>query len=243
MNVQIFDTYSDLSQRAADLVADLIRQLEQPVLGLPTGGTPEGFYAALVQRQADYERLTTFNLDEYVGLPKEHSQSYYSYMKARLFEHLPLDPWRIHLPNGEAADAEAECRRYEAEICAVGGIDLMILGLGHNGHIGFNEPGTPWESRTRRVGLTETTRLANARFFASLEQVPKEALTMGIGTILEARQIIVLASGESKAEIIRRTLVEEPTLAVPATSLRGHGNVTFLIDRAAAALLEPVVDI
>lgn len=243
MNVQIFDTYSELSQRAADIVADLIQRLENPVLGLPTGGTPEGFYAALVRRQAEFDRLTTFNLDEYVGLPKEHAQSYYSYMKARLFDYLPLQPQRIHLPNGEATDAEAECHRYEEAIRAAGGIDLMILGLGHNGHIGFNEPGTPWESRTRRVSLAEVTRQANARFFASHEEVPKEALTMGIGTILEARQIIVLASGESKAQIIHRTLVGEPSLAVPATALRGHGNVTFLIDRAAAALLEPVVEI
>jgi glucosamine-6-phosphate deaminase len=204
------------------------------VLGLPTGSTPEGFYAALAQSGADFRAVQTFNLDEYLGLPREHDQSYYTFMKRHIYDRVNLDPAHTHVPFGMAADPEAECRSYEAAIREASGIDVMLLGIGHNGHIGFNEPGTPWTSRTRRVELAAKTRQANARFFGSIDGVPREALTMGIGTILESRQIILLASGEGKAEIIRRTLEGEAGVDVPATALQGHPNVTVLLDRAAA---------
>jgi glucosamine-6-phosphate deaminase len=237
MRIEVFDNYAALSQRAADLVAELIRRQPDVVLGLPTGATPEGFYAALTRSDVSFRKVRTFNLDEYLGLPREHPQSYYTYMKQRLYDKVDLLPEHCHIPDGTAPDMEAECRRYEAAIRAAGGLDVVLLGIGHNGHIGFNEPGTPWDSRTRRVRLAELTRQANARFFGSVDAVPREAITMGIGTILEARQILLLASGESKAEIIRRTVEGEPDIQVPSTALKSHPNVVVLLDREAASRL------
>lgn len=241
MRVEIYETYADLSRRAAEIVAGLVAQKPDAVLGLPTGSTPEGFYGALAERDADLSRVRTFNLDEYLGLPREHEQSYYTFMRLHLYERVNLNPANCQIPDGLAADPEVECARYEAAIAEAGGLDVVLLGVGHNGHIGFNEPGTPWDARTRRVALAATTREANGRFFGTMDEVPREALTMGIGTILEARQILLLASGEAKAEIIRRTVEGEPSVAVPATALQGHPNVIVLLDRAAAgALREPV---
>lgn len=237
MRVEIFDTYAALSQRAADIVADLIRSKPDAALGLPTGSTPEGFYAALVRSGVSFRQVRTFNLDEYVGLPAAHPQSYHSFMRTHLYDLVDLDPANIHIPNGTAPDVEAECGRYEGAIRRAGGLDVVLLGLGLNGHIGFNEPGTPWTARTRCIQLAQATREANARFFHSLDEVPREALTMGIGTILEARQILLLASGAQKADIVRRTLEGAPGEQVPSTALRGHGNVTVLLDRAAAGEL------
>lgn len=241
MQIRVFDSYSQLSEHAAAMVANLIERLPHPVLGLPTGGTPEGFYAALVRSGVDFSRVTSFNLDEYIGLPQTHPQSYATYMQSRLFAHVAMRPEAIHLPDGEAADPQAEAERYEAAIRRAGGMDLIILGLGHNGHIGFNEPGTPWESRTRPVTLDPATRQANARFFGAGERVPDRALTMGIGTIMAARQILLLASGEGKAEILRRALEGPPDPSVPASALQRHGGVTVMLDRAAAALLRQEV--
>lgn len=235
MRVEVVETYAELSQRAAAIVADLVERKPDAVLGLPTGSTPEGFYRALAERDPDFSRVRTFNLDEYLGLPREHEQSYGQFMQRHLYSRVNLNPANCQIPNGMAADPEAECLRYEAAIRAAGGMDLVLLGVGHNGHIGFNEPGSPWDARTRRVSLAAKTLEANARFFGSLDEVPREALTMGIGTILEARQILLLASGEGKAEIIRRAVEGEPSVAVPATALQGHPNATVLLDRAAAA--------
>jgi glucosamine-6-phosphate deaminase len=237
VRIEIFDTYEAMSLRAAGLVADLIRRRPDAVLGLPTGSTPEGFYAALGGSGVSLARVRTFNLDEYVGLPREHPQSYHSFMREHLYDHVDLKPANIHIPDGMASDAEAECHRYEEAIRRAGGLDVVVLGLGPNGHIGFNEPGTPWNVRTRKVQLAEETRQANGRFFAGPDRVPREALTMGIGTILEARQVLLLASGGEKAEIVRRTVEGEPSVAVPATALQGHGNLTVLLDRAAAGAL------
>jgi glucosamine-6-phosphate deaminase len=237
VRVEIFETYEAMSERAAAIVADLIRRRPGAVLGLPTGSTPEGFYAALVREHPSFAEVRTFNLDEYVGLPLEHPQSYHSFMRAHLYDHVDLDPAHIHIPNGMAADPDAECRRYEEALRRAGGLDLVVLGLGPNGHIGFNEPGSPWTARTRRVQLAEATRLANGRFFGGADRVPGEALTMGIGTILEARQILLLAAGEQKAAIVQRMLEGDPAESVPATALRGHENVAVLLDRAAAGTL------
>lgn len=239
MRVEVFETYTDLSQRTADIVADLVRRRPDAVLGLPTGSTPEGFYRALTQEDVSFRQVRTFNLDEYVGLPQSHPQSYFSFMNSHLYSKVDLVPANCRIPNGMAVDPDAECRHYEDLIRQAGGLDVVVLGIGLNGHIGFNEPGSPWDARTRRVPLAENTRQANARFFGgSVDGVPREALTMGIGTILEAKQILLLASGEGKAEIIRRTLEGEPDISVPATALQRHPNVTVLLDKAAARVLQ-----
>lgn len=237
MQVEVFETYADMSRRAAELVAGRIQVKPDAVLGLPTGSTPEGFYDALVRTRANFGQVRTFNLDEYLGIPRHHAQSYFTYMNTHLFSRVNLNLAHTCLPDGMAADPDAECLRYEAAIRAAGGMDMVLLGIGHNGHIGFNEPGTSWHARTRRVELAPATRQANARFFGGLDEVPTEALTMGIGTILEARQIILLASGAGKAAIIRRSLEGTPDVSVPASSLQTHPGVTVLLDRAAAAEL------
>lgn len=234
LRVEVHENYARLSQLAAAIVARMIRQTPDAVLGLPTGSTPEGLYVELARRPVSLARVRTFNLDEYLGLPRSHPQSYHYFMKSRLFDHMDLRPEFTHIPDGTATDPEAECRRYEEAIRKVGGLDVVILGLGHNGHIGFNEPGTPWDSRTRPVELTQTTREANARFFGSLEAVARWALTMGIGTLLEARKILLLAYGPDKAAIVQRVLEEEPSQEVPATALQFHPDVTVLLDRTAA---------
>ena len=241
MRVEIYETYADLSRRAAEIVAGLVERKPDAVLGLPTGSTPEGFYGALTERTVDFSAVRTFNLDEYLGLPREHEQSYSMFMQRSLYSRVNLDLANCHIPNGLAADPEAECIRYEAAIREAGGLDVVLLGVGHNGHIGFNEPGTSWDARTRRVALTATTREANARFFGSIDEVPSEALTMGIGTILESRLILLLAAGEGKAEVVRRTIEGEPSVAVPATALQGHPEVIVLLDRAAAGALRAPV--
>lgn len=235
MRVEVFDDYAGLSQRAAEIVIDLIQLKPNAVLVLPTGSTPIGFYDALVKSRVSLAEVTTFNLDEYVGLPKEHPQSYYAFMKEHLYDRTDLKPSRRHIPNGMAPDPEAECRRYEEAIRAAGGVDLAILGIGHNGHLGFNEPGSPWDSPTRMVSLTESTRQANARFFNSIDEVPTHALTMGMGTILRARRILLLANGAGKAEAIRETVKGTPRVEVPATALQTHTDVTVLLDREAAS--------
>jgi len=237
MHVERHADYAALSHRAAEIVAELVRQKPDAILGLPTGSTPEGFYAALVAMQISLASVRTFNLDEYVGLPPEHPQSYHAYMQKHLYQHVDVRPKNRHILNGTAPDVEAECLRYEEAIAAAGGLDLVILGVGHNGHIGFNEPGTPWSARTRKVALAERTLQANARFFGGTGPMPTHALTMGIGTILGAKQILLLASGEGKAEIVREMVEGKPRVEVPATALQAHPRVTVLLDKSAATLL------
>lgn len=238
MRIEVCEDYEALSLRAAEIVAELVRRKPDAVLGLPTGSTPEGFYDALVATGVSLAGVSTFNLDEYLGLPQSHPESYYSFMKRRLYDRTDLKPENCHIPNGMAADPAEECRRYEEAIRAAGGLDILLLGVGHNGHIGFNEPGTPWDARTRQVRLAERTRQANARFFPSLHEVPTHALTMGIGTILEAKRILLLATGSGKAPIIREVVEGEPRPAVPATALQQHPGVTVLLDKDAATLIE-----
>ncbi|MBE3577223.1 MAG: glucosamine-6-phosphate deaminase [Limnochordales bacterium] len=239
MELVVVDSYRELSLWAANRVADLIRRKPNAVLGLATGSTPLGLYEELVRRHReeglDFSQVTTFNLDEYLGLPPDHPASYHYFMRENLFAHINVRPGAVHIPSGVAADIEQECIRYEEAIRQAGGIDLQILGIGRNGHIGFNEPGTPFDSRTHVVDLAEDTRRANARFFNSIDEVPRRAVTMGIATIMEAREILLLASGPEKAWAVARTLEGEVTPEVPASVLQRHPRVFVVADRGAAA--------
>jgi glucosamine-6-phosphate deaminase len=224
--------YNALSARAAKLLLGEIRQNPQLVLGLPTGRTPTGMYQRVTEDcKAEYHcfrEVTTFNLDEYVGIPREHEGSYSTYMKRNLFDHVDIDPSRTHIPNGNARDLDMECRHYEQEIEDLGGIDLMFLGLGRNGHIGFNEPGTPFRSRTRVVELSESTRTANASYFPD-GHVPSQAITMGIATILTSKRIVLLATGNGKQDAIARLRSRAITVDFPASALWTHANVHVLV--------------
>lgn len=227
-----FESYAALSRRAADILFDAIRDNPRIVLGLPTGNSPIGMYERVVQECARhtpcFREVTAFNLDEYVGVGADHPGSYCTYMKQHLYEHVDIDPRCIHIPDGMAADLDAECARYETEILRAGGIDLMFLGLGRNGHIGFNEPGTPSASRTRVVKLTASTRAANAPFFRG-GIVPESAITMGIGTILDSEAIVLIASGSGKADAVARLRAGALDEQFPASALWLHPNVRVLV--------------
>lgn len=241
MNVIVVDTREELSRVAADEVSAAIAANPACVLGLATGTTPIGMYDALV---SDYEAgllsfkdVTTFNLDEYRGLAPDHPQSYRYFMRHHLFDRVDIDPERTHLPNGADARAEAMCAAYERAIRDAGGIDLQVLGIGHNGHIGFNEPADEFPPVTHLVQLAERTIEANSRLFDSIDEVPREAYTMGIGTIMGARRILLLATGADKAAIVRDALQGEVTPRVPASVLQEHADVTVLLDKEAAQCL------
>lgn len=241
MRVVILDNKEQVSQRAADLLCDVVGRSSAPVLGLATGGTPLGTYQELVARKqagtVDFAHCTTFNLDEYVGISKEHEQSYRSFMHSNLFEPAGFTVAQCNLPNGEAEDLAEACHAYESAIERAGGIDIQVLGIGTDGHIAFNEPGSSLASRTRVKGLTEQTRRDNARFFDSLDEVPRLAITMGIGTILDAKEIVLLATGDGKAAAVR-AFIEGPISAqVPASALQLHPRVTILLDKEAAGWL------
>lgn len=231
MNWQSFNSSDALADHAAHLLLTTIHQTPATVLALPTGRSPLGMYERVVNEcEREYRcfrDVTTFNLDEYVGVPREHPGSYWTYMQRHLFEHVDIDPRNAHLPDGMAADLDAECRRYEEVIRAAGGLALTFLGLGRNGHIGFNEPGSPFEARTRVVELTASTRAANAEFFPD-GNVPSRAITMGIATILESRAIVLLASGAGKQEAIERLRSGSIDESFPASALWQHSNVTVL---------------
>jgi glucosamine-6-phosphate deaminase len=228
---ETFTSADALAQRAADLLLAAIRTDPRVVLGLPTGRTPIGMYERVVRECSReyhcFTGVTTFNLDEYAGVPRDHPASYWTYMRTHLFDHVDLDPRNAHIPDGTASDLDAECARYEREIAAAGGLALTFLGLGRNGHIGFNEPGTPFDARTRVVELTQSTRHANADLFPD-GHVPSHAITMGIGTILESRAIVLLAAGEGKEDAIARlrggTIGED----FPASALWKHEDVVVL---------------
>jgi glucosamine-6-phosphate deaminase len=236
MKWDLVDDYDALSDRAARLLLSALRENPGIVLGLPTGHTPEGMYARVVSECVRgghcFREARTFNLDEYVGIPREHPGSYCSYMKHHLFDSVDVDPHNIHVPDGSVSDLEQECVRYEEQLARAGGLDLTFLGLGRNGHIGFNEPGTPFDSRTRVVNLAESTRIANAANFGDGE-VPTRAITMGIGTILSSKQIALLASGEGKREAVARLRAGNISEDLPASALWRHANVTVIVDRAA----------
>lgn len=231
MNWETFPTADALSDRAASILLDAIKSNPRRVLGLPTGRTPVGMYDRVV-RECErayhcFRDVTTFNLDEYVGVSPDRPGSYFAFMKRHLFDHVDIDPANAHLPNGMAADLGAECARYENEIRDAGGLALTFLGLGRNGHIGFNEPGTPFDARTRVVALTESTRHANADLFPD-GQVPTHAITMGIGTILDSARIVLLVAGSGKTEAVARLRSGEISEAFPSSALWRHGDVTVL---------------
>jgi len=241
VKVLIVKNYEELSLETALRIAEAVRSKPDIVLGLATGGTPLGCYRELIRMHREeglsFSKVTTFNLDEYVGLPPSHPQSYHYYMFHNLFDHVDVRRENVHIPDGMAEDLDEECRRYEEAIKEAGGIDLQLLGIGRNGHIGFNEPGSPFDSRTRVVKLSEQTRKDNARFFNSIDEVPTHAITMGIGTIMEARRIILIASGEAKAEAIAKAVKGPKTVDVPASALQDHPDCLFIIDKEAASLL------
>ena len=226
--------------RAAGLYVDLLRRKPDAVLGLATGSTPLGLYARLAALyragELSFRRATSFNLDEYVGLPATHDQSYRYFMEHNLFSHVDLPAERTHVPSGLDV-SDAALAGYDAAIEAAGGIDLQLLGLGGNGHIGFNAPGTPFGLGTHVVELTARTRQDNARFFASLDEVPTHAATMGVKTVMHARAILLLAFGSAKAEAVRAALTGPVTEEVPASVLQLHPDVTVICDEEAAKLL------
>lgn len=229
--------YEDMSRKAANIIASQVVLKPDCVLGLATGSTPIGAYKNLVEKyeqgDLDFSQVTTVNLDEYKGLPRENDQSYYYFMHDNLFDHVNVKPENTHLPDGTKEDANEECARYEELIRSLGGQDLQLLGLGHNGHIGFNEPDTVFEKTTHCVDLQESTIEANKRFFASADDVPKQAYTMGIGTIMQAKRILVVVSGEDKADTVAKAFFGPVTPEVPASILQFHKDVILVADEAA----------
>lgn len=222
---------------AARIVARLLRAKPNAVLGLATGDSPRRLYRELIAAKLDWSAVTTFNLDEYVGLPADHPQSYHAFMHEALFRHLNIRAERVHIPDGMMRDVPAGCEQYEAAIRAAGGIDLQVLGIGSDGHIGFNEPTSSLASRTRIKTLTQQTIRDNARFFSSEADVPRHCITMGVGTIMEARQVVLLAFGAAKAQAVAEA-VEGPVSAMnPASVLQLHPTVTICLDEAAAGKL------
>ncbi|CDQ38991.1 MULTISPECIES: glucosamine-6-phosphate deaminase [Virgibacillus] len=233
--------YDEMSERACSFIIEKINHTSLPVLGLATGSTPEGLYQHLIRSyqndEASFNHVHTFNLDEYVGLPKADKNSYDYYMNEKLFKHIGIPREQTHLPNGNAPDLKQEASDYESLIQQTGNVDIQILGLGLNGHIGFNEPGTPFSSRTHVVDLDDSTREANARFFSSINEVPEQAITMGIETIMESNEIILLVSGESKAAALARLMDGEVSEDFPASILNRHPNVRIIADVAACSSL------
>jgi glucosamine-6-phosphate deaminase len=234
--------YQEISHEGAIIIANLIRKKPDSVLGFATGSTPLGMYKQLIrlhrEEGLDFSKVVTFNLDEYVGLPPSHNQSYQYFMWENLFKHINIDFRYVHMPTGMADDIEHFCYWYEDKIKEYGGIDLQILGIGVNGHIAFNEPGSSLGSRTRIKTLSEHTCQDNARFFKNKEEVPKYAMTMGVGTIMEAKRLLLLASGTAKADAIRNAVEGPITAKFPATIVQMHPYATILMDREAASKLE-----
>lgn len=240
MEVIIKNNYEEISKLAADYLINTVKAKNNAILGLPTGSTPIGMYQEVINRYKDnisFQNVRTFNLDEYVGLDKSNINSYRYFMDENLFSHIDIKEENIHIPNGVARDIEKECINYENLLKTTGQMDIMYLGIGQNGHIGFNEPEDFFEPFTHMVKLTEDTIEANKRFFDDLESMPKTAITMGIKTIMSAKKIILLASGSSKAQAILKTVKGKITPRVPASVLQLHDNVTLIIDKDAAKYL------
>ncbi|MDE5908111.1 MAG: glucosamine-6-phosphate deaminase [Lachnospiraceae bacterium] len=234
--------YRDMSRKAANIISAQIIMKPNCVLGLATGSTPIGTYDQLVEwynkGDLDFSEVTTVNLDEYKGLTRENEQSYYYFMNDKLFSRVNINKDRTFLPDGMEPDIDKACRDYNEIISSVGGVDLQLLGLGHNGHIGFNEPGMAFEAETHCVNLTESTMKANQRFFASMDEVPKQAYTMGIKTIMQAKKILIVISGEDKAEIVKEAFFGPITPKVQASVLQLHNDVIVVADEAALSLVK-----
>lgn len=242
MLVIVKKNYDEISQEAAQIIVDRLRRKPNLVLGLATGSTPLGLYKELIRLHRkeglDFSKVTTFNLDEYVGLIPTHKQSYSHFMRKNLFDHLNIPEASIHIPDGMAHDTDSFCDWYENEIERLGGIDVQILGIGANGHIAFNEPGSSLGSRTRVKTLTEKTRKDNARFFRRFDEVPRYAITMGIGTVMDAKELILLASGSGKADAIRAAAEGPLTSQCPASVVQLHRKTFMIVDKEAASKLE-----
>ena len=227
----------DFSKKAASILAAQVTLKPDSVLGLATGSTPIGTYDQLAKRyergEVDFSQITTVNLDEYKGLDKDNEQSYSYFMNKHLFNRINVDKKRTHLPDGMAADPEKECERYEKLIEELGGVDLQVLGMGYNGHIGFCEPSTTFEKKTICIDLAEATIEANKRFFESADDVPRQAFTMGIGTIMKGKKIMLLVCGEGKADILAKALLGDITPEVPASILQLHPDVIVIGDEGA----------
>ncbi|MCE9607203.1 MAG: glucosamine-6-phosphate deaminase [Planctomycetia bacterium] len=241
MRVIVESTSAQVAQKAAIFVAELVRRKPTCVLGLATGSTPLGLYRELIrlhrEEGLDFSRVTSFNLDEYVGLAPTHEQSYRYFMQTNLFEHINIDQRNTHVPDGLADDFDVACEQYERHIKEEGGIDLQVLGIGSDGHIAFNEPGSSLGSRTRLKSLTSETVCDNARFFTNKDEVPRLAVTMGVGTILESRRCLLLACGQHKSEAIRATVEGPLTAQVTASALQLHRDVIAVVDEEAATRL------
>lgn len=241
MRICQVEDYAAVSRMAADVIASQITEKPDCVLGLATGSTPVGAYALLAERQRggalSFARVRSVNLDEYYGLAPEHEQSYRYFMEKNLFGLVDIRPENTNVPNGLAPDPAAECERYDRLIDELGGIDLQLLGLGENGHIGFNEPGPSFIPETHLVDLTESTVNANSRFFASRDEVPRQALTMGMRAIMQARRVLVIVNGEKKAQAVKRAFAGPIVPDVPASILQLHRDVVLVADRAALRML------
>lgn len=239
MNIIKVKDYDEMSLEACKFIVERVKKIESPVLGLATGSTPEGLYDCLIeknkQEEVSFKNVTTFNLDEYIGLDNDHPNSYHYFMQENFFSKIDISPSKTHLPNGVAEDFNQECKEYEQLIEEAGGIDLQLLGLGTNGHIAFNEPGSKFDGRTAIVDLAQATLDANARFFDSIDDMPTQAVTMGIGSIMESDEILLIVSGESKAEALANVINGEVTEDFPASILQKHKNVTIIADEAALA--------
>lgn len=238
MRARVFPDYEAMSAAAADAVARRLGEEPSAVLMLPTGTTPLGMYERLVEMhrsgEISFSEATFFNLDEYLGLAPDHPASYHVYMEETFYGLIDADPARIFVPDGAADDPEVECERYEAAIREAGGIDVCVLGIGRNGHIGFNEPGAPLDSRTRVVRLSESTRLVNAGDFEA-DRAPERAITVGMATIFESREALLLASGTNKAAAVAAALEGDVSESVPASMLKKHPNTTLFLDEDAAS--------
>jgi glucosamine-6-phosphate deaminase len=238
VKARVFPDYEAMSAAAADVAAQSLEERPSTALMLPTGITPLGMYRHLVQMHRSgglsFAEATFFNLDEYLGLAPDHKASYHVYMKENFYGLIDADPARIFAPDGAAPDPEVECERYEAAIVEAGGIDVCVLGIGHNGHIGFNEPGAPFDSRTRVVQLSESTRRVNAGDFEA-NRTPERAITVGMATIFESTAVLLLASGTNKAGAVAAAVEGDVSESVPASMLKNHPNASLLLDEGAAS--------
>jgi len=235
MEIKPISSYDEMSKLAAKMVAKQIKDKPNTVLGLATGSTPEGMYRELVKMhkegELDLSQVVTFNLDEYLGLSPEHPQSYHYYMYESFFNHVNIEEENIHIPKGDTKDPVQECLKYEKEIEKVGGIDLQVLGIGVNGHVGFNEPDINLEAKTHVIQLSDDTITANSRFFKNLDEVPKKAITMGMATIMRSKKIILMAWGAEKKKPILKVTSGHIATEVPASLLQVHNDVILIVDK------------
>lgn len=237
MRIVVCKDYEEMSEKAAEIVRAQVALKPNSNLGLATGSTPVGMYKYLAEWNGDFSEVTTFNLDEYYPIKRSNNQSYYYFMTEHFYSKVNLKNENIFIPNGECSNTKAECENYEMAIREHGGIDLQILGIGQNGHIGFNEPCGALNSYTHVTELTENTIQANSRFFESAEEVPRQAITMGIATIMQAKKILLLASGKEKSKVLRALRGNIITPEIPATILSAHHDVTIIADEAAASMM------